>query len=32
MVWDLVFATQIVCKRRKNQQREEPAVLDAIKK
>ena len=31
-VYDLVVAMQNVCKRRKNQQREEPAVLDAINK
>ena len=31
-VLDLVVATQNVCKRRKNQQREVPAVLDAINK
>ena len=31
-VYDLVVATQNVCKRHKNKQREEPAVLDAINK
>ena len=29
---DLVVATQNVCRRRKNKQREEPAVLDTINK
>ena len=31
-VYDLVVATQNVCKSRKNKQREEPAVLDTINK